>query len=114
MRLSKEQIIKDDERWAKRDIMEELRWCSVEVGDRVHITNDDLHFFAFVARKAYELLKEKQPKKGHWKENDDKNFECSECGNESLSFDDVYVYGMKLENFCPNCGADMRKDGDGE
>ena len=54
---------------------------------------------------ALELLKEKQPKKGCWEENNDRNFQCSECGNESLSFDDVYVYGMKLENFCPNCGA---------
>ena len=61
-----------------------------------------------------ELLKEQQPKKGHWKENDDKNFQCSECGYEGLSFDDVFVYEMKLDKFCPNCGADMRKDGEQE
>ena len=66
-------------------------------------------------RDALELLKEKQPKKGHWKENDDRNFQCSECGTESYwTFDDVFVYGLKLDKFCPNCGADMRKDGDGE
>lgn len=39
-------------------------------------------------------------------------FMCSECGEPGLSFDDVYVYDLKPANFCPNCGADMRKDGD--
>ena len=59
--------------------------------------------------KRLELLKEKQPKKGHWKENDDRNFQCSECGHEGLSFDDVFIYEMELDKFCPNCGADMRE-----
>lgn len=75
MRLTKEQIEVDDKRWAKRDIMEELRWCSVEVGDRVHITNDDLHFFAFVARKAYELLKEQQAEIDRLKAEKDEAYE---------------------------------------
>ena len=39
-------------------------------------------------------------------------FMCSECGEPGLSFDDVYVYDLKPANFCPNCGADMREDGD--
>lgn len=38
-------------------------------------------------------------------------FMCSECGEPGLSFDDVYIYDLKPANFCPNCGADMRKDG---
>ena len=115
MRLSKEQIIKDDERFAKRDIMEELRWCSVEVGDRVHITNDDLHFFAFVARKAYELLKEKQPLSPVW---DNEPFSgravwfCPNC-NEGI---DKFAFGRNLSiTHCPYCGQALDwKDGDGE
>ena len=39
-------------------------------------------------------------------------FMCSECGEPGLSFDDVYVYDLKPANFCPNCGADMREDGE--
>ena len=31
--------------------------------------------------------------------------ECSECGFETLVNDALYF------KFCPNCGADMRKDG---
>ena len=62
-----------------------------------------------------ELLKEKQPKKSHWKENNDGNFQCSECENECfLTFDDVFVYRMELPKFCSNCGADMRKGSEHE
>lgn len=39
-------------------------------------------------------------------------FMCSECGEPGLSFDDVYIYDLKHANFCPNCGADMMKDGE--
>lgn len=39
-------------------------------------------------------------------------FMCSECGEPGLSFDDVYIYDLKPANFCPNCGADMREEGD--
>lgn len=39
-------------------------------------------------------------------------FMCSECGEPGLSFDDVYIYDLKPANFCPHCGADMRKGGD--
>lgn len=50
-----------------------------------------------------------QPKKGHWEEfvvRGSKTLCCSVCGADS---------GTILEScFCPNCGADMREDGDGE
>ena len=62
MRLTKEQIEADDKRWRKRNIRVELYWQSLEIIDRKQITNDDIRFYAFVARKAYKLLKAKQPK----------------------------------------------------
>lgn len=74
MRLSKEQIIEDDERWAKRDIMTELRFCSTDVTERKHITNDEIRFLAWVIRKAYELLKEYS-----------KVVFCKECKNAEMS-----------------------------
>lgn len=50
---------------------------------------------------------------GRWKHKKDlKQFFCDQCGEPSLTEDDVYFYGMEFPNFCPNCGADMRKDGD--
>ena len=59
---------------------------------------------------ALELLKEKQPKKGHWKKSkfaNDRWHECSECGTVTEAVDHN---GYKLIcNYCPVCGADMRK-----
>lgn len=52
---------------------------------------------------------------GQWKHKVDlKQFFCDQCGEPSLTEDDVYFYGMEFPNFCPNCGADMRKEGDHE
>ena len=57
-----------------------------------------------------ELLKEKQPKKGHWTPydrygvNDARDYECSVCKR---------VFSWNTD-FCPMCGADMREGGDGE
>lgn len=52
-------------------------------------------------------------RKGKWIfKNDLRQFFCSECGVPSLTYDDVYLYSMNLPNFCEDCGADMRKEGD--
>ena len=50
-------------------------------------------------------------KTGKWiYKNDLKQFFCSECGYPSLTYDDTYIYGMDLPNYCEDCGADMRED----
>ena len=61
-------------------------------------------------------LKAEQPKKGHWIEQEgfdgDSYYDCSVCGESWVLID-----GTPKENgmdYCPHCGADMRKDGDGE
>ena len=52
-------------------------------------------------------------KKGEWiYKNDLKQFFCNQCGEPSLTDDDVYIYDMPFPNFCPNCGADMRGEKD--
>ena len=77
----------------------------------------DTEIDACLVADALELLKEKQPKKGHWqpyKYGDDTWHQCSACG-----VTDRYIYIVKRDgypdyrmvckrNFCPNCGADMR------
>ena len=48
-------------------------------------------------------------KRGKWiYKNDLKQFFCSECGFPSLTYDDTYIYGMDLPNYCEDCGADMK------
>ena len=65
--------------------------------------------------KAIELLKEQQPKKGHWEKPkfaDDRWHQCSVCGVTTERLD---KNGFKLVcNYCRVCGADMRKDGEQE
>lgn len=54
-------------------------------------------------RKTVELLKKLDRPHGEWKADGT----CSECGvYSSLNKDTAY--------FCPNCGADMRKEGEAE
>ena len=47
---------------------------------------------------------EQEPKKGHWIDE-----YCSCCGEETYPYD-LNGYGSYYANFCPNCGADMRKE----
>ena len=55
-----------------------------------------------------------QQKTGHWIEENDGwdgiYWSCSECG-ESYTFIDGTPEDNNY-NYCPNCGAEMRKDGD--
>lgn len=55
---------------------------------------------------AIEALQEPERKKGHWttelKEDTDSLLRCSVCGYP------VSYFGGRTD-FCPNCGADMRK-----
>lgn len=47
-------------------------------------------------------------RRGKWKHKKDlKQFFCNQCGEPSLTEDDVYFYSMEFPNFCPNCGARM-------
>lgn len=59
-----------------------------------------------------------EPKRGEWKKGKDfpscprvkfisDAYYCSVCENEAFYDTD---YGQQLFNFCPNCGADMRKN----
>ena len=53
-----------------------------------------------------------EPKRGEWiakTENCHSHWVCSECGAWALL---EYNEQMCLSNFCPNCGAEMRKEGE--
>ena len=50
-------------------------------------------------------------RRGRWRHYEGMLY-CSECGTEF--YDDIMEWcGDHVPKFCPNCGADMRKDGDG-
>ncbi len=56
MILTEEQINADNKRWEERDIKQELYYLSNAVPNRVSITNDDLRFYAYIARKALGMI----------------------------------------------------------
>ena len=82
---------------------------------------DSLWELAEAVDMAIEALKE--PKQGEWIFHKyDKDYECSNC---HVRFDRTQIYTekrfenaiwakMEIYNFCPNCGADMRKEGEAE
>lgn len=54
-----------------------------------------------------------ESKHGKWVYDEERYvFICSECGREELSYDDFFIYDMTHDNFCSNCGADMRGNND--
>jgi len=58
MILTEEQIKADNERWKVRDIKQELHYLGYSVPNRLCVTNDDLRFNAFVARKALGMVEQ--------------------------------------------------------
>lgn len=53
-------------------------------------------------------------KRGEWVDNCVRDWRCSECGGkiQKIRKIDGYCYDDK-PNYCPDCGTDMRKDGEG-
>lgn len=65
-------------------------------------------------RKTIEFLEEGRPH-GEWVESKERkgHFYCSECVHQDASGKWRELFDFKY-NFCPNCGADMRKEGEAE
>lgn len=84
------------------DVIQEMQWW-------MRIKPD----LPSVCGRAIEVMKA-HSKKGHWK-GDDFGYKCSICGFcmcEMAHSTDYVTY--EKTNFCPNCGADMREDGEQE
>lgn len=68
MRITDEMIAEDEKRWHARDILMELGYCSTYMRDRKDITNLDIRFYAYIMRKARDLLKVQEPRVITWQE----------------------------------------------
>ena len=71
---------------------------------------------AFTTRGVREIIDNAptvEPKKGKWKKRHENSYECPFCGEENFyAYDEVL--GKFNDNFCPNCGADMRETDNGK
>ena len=59
------------------------------------------------AVRAWNERKDSLRKRGTWKPYD--AYECTSCG-AMFPKDDITLRGGDLPNFCPECGADMRRE----
>lgn len=60
MRLTDEQVMQDNKRFANSNALAELKYCGWDIPHRKSITNDEIHFYAWLCRSAIALLKEQQ------------------------------------------------------
>ena len=60
MRLTDEQVMQDNKRFANCNALAELKYCGWDIPHRKSITNDEIHFYAWLCRSALALLKEQQ------------------------------------------------------
>lgn len=59
MRFTDEMKAEDEKRWHTRDIVTELGYCGDYMRDRKNMTNLDIRFYAYIMRRAEEVLKDK-------------------------------------------------------
>ena len=63
MNFTEEMLAEDEKRWAARDVVTELGYCGNYMRDRKDMTNLDIRFYAYIMRKAHEMLKAQKPPK---------------------------------------------------
>ena len=110
MRLTDEQVMQDNKRFANCNALAELKYCGWNIPHRKSITNDEIHFYAWLCRSAVALLKEQEavePIITPWAEDEDGNIvvakkECGKCG---------YQFFTERPNFCENCGTPILWEG---
>lgn len=57
MKITPEMMVKDEKRWYARDVITELSYCGNHMRDRKDMTNLDIRFYAYLMRKAHDMLK---------------------------------------------------------
>ena len=60
MILTDEQVMQDNKRFANYNALTELMHCGWNIPHRKSITNDEIHFYAWLCRSAFALLKEQE------------------------------------------------------
>ena len=60
MRLTVEQVMQDNKLFANCNALAELNFCGWDIPHRKSITNDEIHFYAWLCRSAVALLKEQK------------------------------------------------------
>lgn len=107
MRFTKEMLAEDEKRWHARDVVTELGYCGNYMRDRKDMKNIDIRFYAYIMRKAHDMLKAQEPVEptiGGDADGPCKNwwYQCGKC-KEAIDYHDKY---------CRNCGKAVKWDAD--
>jgi len=62
MNITPEMKVEDEKRWYARDVITELSYCGNYMRDRKDMTNLDIRFYAYLMRKAHDMLKDQEPR----------------------------------------------------
>lgn len=62
MKITPEMIAEDERRWCARNVITELGYCGNYMRDRKDMTNLDIRFYAYIMRKAHDMLKNREPR----------------------------------------------------
>lgn len=62
MKITPEMMAEDERRWGTRDVITELGYCGNCMRDRKNMTNLDIRFYAYLMRKAHDMLKAREPR----------------------------------------------------
>ena len=114
MRLTDEQVMQDNKRFANLKVLAELKYCGWDIPHRKSITNDEIHFYAWLCRSAVALLKEQEAKWIEYPEclaydgaYSDSHIVCSACKHVFSIMDNC----TEEFDYCPHCGAKMKQEG---
>lgn len=108
-------IAEDEKRWHARDVVMELGYCSTYMRDRKDITNLDIRFYAYIMRKAREMLEAQKPRTPHYtilryivegNEVSVEHPECPKCFENGLVLWDAEI--ERGAAYCKRCGQAVR------
>ena len=103
MNFTEEMLSEDEKRWGARDVVVELGYCGKYMRDRKDITNLDIRFYAYIMRKAHDMLKKQESKPPVITENAYgwKFHHRPCCGREFV----------RPVDYCDKCGQAVKWDG---
>ena len=101
MRLTDEQVMQDNKRFANCNALAELKYCGWDIPHRKSITNDEIHFYAWLCRSAVDLLKEQEAVKPEVEvlNEIDRLYRCQRCHKH---------FFYEKQKYCDQCGQAVK------
>lgn len=103
MRLTDEQAMQDNKRFANSNVLAELKYCGFNIPHRKSITNDEIHFYAWLCRSAVTLLKEQEAVEPKTEDAWPSRIKtCGACGTC------LFTVGDYKPKYCSECGRAVK------